>query len=147
MASQPPVWQQASVAETGRFPAGAAWLIGLGTLFLLGNLLPSWRVDGRWLVPLLLAATAVWTGGRRLTAPSATGLPRSDTPSALANLLFGPMLLLAVAILLALQDAAVISMRRSWPALLILWGALLLLQRATLPASSSPPATPGQERP
>ncbi len=135
-----------SIAQSGfalgsrRFPAGAAWLIGLGVLFLIGNILPEWRIGGRWLVPILLAAVALWTGGRRLSAmhgarlsptpaPSGKPLPR-DVPRAL----LGPILLLTIAILLVFQDAYIVPLRHSWPALLIVWGGLLLLGQ--LPQSS-----------
>ena len=116
-----------------RFPVGAMWLIGLGILFLIGNILPTWRIEGRWLVPLLLAVIAFVSGARRLSArhPGATALIPDANPN-LAAALFGPCILLTIAALLALQDAYVLPLRHSWPALLIVWGALLLLQRAPL---------------
>ena len=132
------------VPGSRRFPIGAAWLIGLGALFLVGNLLPSWHLDGTWLVPLLLAAIALWLGGSRIVSyldtRSALGnaLPRASV----AGTLLGPSLLLTVAILLALQDASLVPMRHSWPVLLIVWGAFLLLQRAADIALSSPKADP-----
>lgn len=115
--------------ESSRFPAGAAWLIGLGVLFLLANLAPGWRIEGRWLVPALLAALALWTAGRRILAAwnrQKSGLPATGS---LAEGLIGPVLLLTVAILLALHTAGVVSLQHSWPTLLILWGVLLLLGR------------------
>jgi hypothetical protein len=119
------------VGNASRFPLGAAWLIGLGLLFLLGNLVPAWHLDGRWLVPILLAAIALWMGLQRLVTQRAVASAGTAYPAApLAGVLVGPVLLLTVAILLALQDAEWIPLRHSWPALLIVWGALLLLQRA-----------------
>ncbi len=120
------------LSHAARFPGGAVWLIGLGALFLLGNILPSWRVDGRWLVPILLAGIALWVGSRRVVALRDTQplFPLSGARPDFAAVLVGPVLLLTVAVLLALQDAHVIPLRHSWPALLIFWGALLLLSRA-----------------
>ena len=133
-----------------RFPVGAAWLIGLGTLFLLGNLLPSWRLDGRWFVPVLLAGIAVWTGSQRLSlfrGAGASRLPSGSAASPLnftAGVLLGPSLLLTVAILLGLQNFSVVPLRHSWPALLIIWGGLLLLDRARIPGGASgPPSAAG----
>ena len=119
-------------SHTARFPGGAVWLIGLGALFLLGNILPSWRVDGRWLVPVLLAGIALWIGGQRVVSLRDTqpAFSLAGTHPDYAGVLLGPILLFTVAVLLALQDAHVIPLRHSWPALLMLWGALLLFSRA-----------------
>ena len=115
------------------FPIGAAWLIGLGILFLLGNLLPAWHLDGRWLVPILLAAVALWTGTTRLLAflDARSGLSSGTVRGSLPGTLLGPLLLLTVAILLALQDASVLPLRHSWPVILIVWGGVLFLERTT----------------
>ena len=120
-----------------RFPAGAAWLIGLGLLFLLANLAPAWHFQGRWLVPALLAALALWTGGQRLADESLGSSSRSV--ATLAEGLLGPALLLTVAALLALQAADIIPLRHSWPAFLIVWGVMLFLSRSD-PPNASPPA-------
>lgn len=118
-----------------RFPAGAVWLIALGVLFLLGNMLPAWRITGRWLVPILLAGIALWIGGRRLTVLQATpGSPLPGVRPSIAGALLGPCILLTVAILIAMQNAYWISLKHSWPAILIVWGALLLLDRSQRPA-------------
>ena len=146
---QPPL-----AAGFRRFPAGAAWLIGLGVLFLCGNLLPDWHIDGRWLVPILLAGIALWTGAQRILttrevrSASAAGTYATPIRTNLAGALFGPILLLTVALLLAFHDAGVLPLRHSWPAVLIVWGALLLLQRIPdsgttedpVPAATAPSA-------
>ncbi len=129
-----------SIPQTAaqRFPAGAAWLIGLGLLFLFVNLAPAWRFQGRWLVPILLAVLALWIGGQRLADEGAGA--SSKSVATLAEGLLGPALLLTVAALLALQAADIIPMRHSWPAFLIVWGALLFLSRSD-PPNAFPPAT------
>ncbi len=130
-----------------RFPAGAIWLIALGVLFLIGNIVPEWRVTGRWLVPILLAGIALWIGGRRLVAlqePSLATLPGMGRAS-LASSLLGPAVLLTLAVLLAFQNAYWVPLRHSWPILLIVWGALLLVQRAQ--AAATPPIPPGRDSP
>ena len=53
------------IVGTRRFPVGAFWLIGLGLIFLLGNLLPELLLSGRWFAPILLAALALWSAFRR----------------------------------------------------------------------------------
>lgn len=126
-----------------RFPVGAAWLIGLGVLFLIGNLLPWWQLEGRWLVPILLGALALWIGVQRiLTLRAATAANDGEKvrPSAkrVAGTLLGPALLATVAVLLALQAGYLVPLRNSWPTLLIVWGALQLLERAPLPGGAIP---------
>ncbi len=55
----------------------------------------------------------------------------------LAEGLVGAVVLLTVAILLALQNASLVPLRHSWPAVLVVWGALLLVGRAR-PAAAPP---------
>ena len=126
-----------------RFPLGALWLIGLGLLFLVGNLLPELRLSGRWLVPLLLAAVAFWSALRRWEQLCSTqGF--APSPLAFAGTIVGPALLVSVAALLALDAGNFLSMRRSWPAVLVVWGCLLTLQRTRASAPvSSPVELPG----
>lgn len=128
-----PIPKIASTPEPAapRFPAGAAWLIGLGVLFLIGNLAPAWRLDARWLVPALLACVAFWIGGRKVQA-TLNGRVGSATNgiASLAEGLVGPAILLTVAVLLALQNADIVPLRHSWPTVLIVWGAFLLVGRA-----------------
>ena len=122
----PPVLSQTLPLRPRLVPSGAIWLIGLGVLFLMGNLLPEWRLSGRWFVPLLLGAAAIWSAIRRLDMAR-----RAQNASAsLAAALVGPAMLLAVAVLLAMQAATVIPLRRSWPVLLVVWGMMLLLERS-----------------
>ena len=70
-------------------------------------------------------------------------------PANVAGMLVWPCLLLTIAVLLALQDASVLTMGHSWPVLLIVWGGLQLLQRAeaahkqSAVKDPSTPMTPG----
>ncbi len=114
---------------TRRFPMGALWLIGLGLLFLLGNLLPELRLSGRWFAPILLAALALWIAFRRWEVWQ-NGRRAPWCSTGLIGALTGPAVLLTVSALLALQTAHVLPMHRSWPLLLVVWGTMLLLQRS-----------------
>ncbi len=120
-----------------RFPIGALWLICLGTVFLVGNLLPEWRVSGRWLVPLLLAALAAWSAVRRWEQFQTRSLPATGNAN-LMGAMVGPVLLFTVAVLLALQAGHAASLHRSWPVLLVVWGGMLLLQRTAPPPLAAP---------
>ena len=131
-AGTPPV-----VVPPGRhFPVGAAWLIGLGLLFLLSNLAPEWRIAGRWLVPAVFAGLGSWLLYRRVDAmhraAEAAGESdwmRSETAGRLLCQVRGPIMLLVLAVLFALQAAHVFTLGQTWPVLLVAFGALLLLER------------------
>ncbi len=135
-------------AESKSFPVSALWLIGLGILFLLSNLQPSWHLNGRWLVPILLGALSLWIATRRFEAFRLLG-KELQTGAALANTLLVPAMLFSVAVLLGLQAGNLVALRLSWPALLVILGVLLLARRATeqvtLPPSQAP-LDPGRTR-
>ncbi len=132
---------RSSTDGTRRFPAGAVWLIGLGLIFLLGNVIPDFRLSGRWMMPVLLAALALWSAMRRVhqhrSVEAALG-----RASSLASAITGPAVLFTVSFLLTLEAADVVSLRRSWPAILIVWGAMLLAQRTAMDPYSVPPQLP-----
>jgi hypothetical protein len=136
-------------APTRRFPAGAAWLIGLGVLFLLSNLDPAWRLRGHWLVPILLAALAAWLMYRRVESlHSIARLSNEyglgpDGGRRLVCQVRMPVMLLVLAVLFALQAAGVMTLGQTWPVLFIAFGGLLLLERAMGRASwPAPPVHP-----
>jgi hypothetical protein len=130
-----------------RFPAGAAWLIGLGVLFLLSNLAPAWRLRAHWLLPILLAALAAWLIFRRVE--SLRGIARlsgeeyglgPDGGRRLVCQLRMPVMLLVLAALFALQAADVWTLGQTWPVLFIAFGALLVLERSMGSNAWHPPA-------
>ncbi len=123
-----------------RFPTGALWLIGLGVLILLANLLPDWKLTERWWPPVLVAGIAVWTFTRRM---------RSGARQ--VCILRWPVILMVLAVMLALHAAYLpVTAGLTGAVLLIVFGALLLLERtvgaspAYSPAASAtyPPTYP-----
>jgi hypothetical protein len=56
----------------------------------------------------------------------------------------GPLLLIALGVLLVLQRFSDFSFQRSWPILVILFGVLKLAERAVLHAGPPPSGDPGQ---
>jgi len=134
----PPVSPVDPLPPTRRLPVGAFWLIGLGLLILLANLLPDWHLGGRWLLPILLAGLSGWVFTRRFQA----GGMHSYT-------LRWPVMLAVLAVLFTLQAAYVLTLGQTWPVLFIAFGALLLVERVTatpLPIAYAPagaaPAAP-----
>jgi hypothetical protein len=137
-----PVIPTAPLPPVRRLPIGAFWLIGVGLLILLANLLPEWHIGGRWIVPALLAVLAGWIVTRRMQ----TGTLNVCT-------LRWPVMLAVLAVLFILQDAYVLTLGQTWPVLFIAFGALLLLERAaatpalpySAPISVVPSETPTSE--
>jgi TM2 domain-containing membrane protein YozV len=125
-----------------RFPSGAIWLIALGVLILMANLLPDWKLTAQWWPPILLAGFSVWLFIRRLRSGAR-----------LVCILRWPIILMVLAILLTLHAAYVpLTIGLAGAILLIAFGALLLLERtagansapiAPLPYAESPFASAG----
>ena len=115
-----------------RFPTGAIWLITLGVLILLANLLPDWKLTAQWWPPVLLAGLSIWMFTRRL-----------HSGARLVCIIRWPVVLMVLAILLTLHAAYVpITIGLAGAILLITFGALLLLERA---AGVIPVSAPSSE--
>jgi hypothetical protein len=140
----PPLTQAAPFVPTRRFPSGAIWLIALGVLILMANLLPDWKHTAQWWPPILLAGLSVWLFTRRLASGAR-----------LICIVRWPVILMVLAILLTLHAAYVpITAGLAASILLITFGALLLLERTagapsltTAPFADTPYAAPVVDAP
>ena len=142
-----------------RFPIGAAWLIALGLIFLMANLNASWRLGGSWVVAITLAALGIFILYRRVEVVLAWSKVAADrdvhdygVASKVMCQIRGPVMLLVLAVLFALQAAGIRTLGQTWGVLLIAFGALLILERTVgrntwypvnAPVGVSP--TPGAE--
>jgi hypothetical protein len=122
------------VVPTGRhFPIGALWLIALGVLILIANLLPDWKLTTQWWTPIFLAGLSIWLFTRRL-----------HTGARIVCIIRWPVILMALAILLALHAAYLpITIGLTASILLIAFGALLLLERMAGPPPLPTAPLPG----
>jgi hypothetical protein len=112
-----------------RFPTGAIWLIALGVLILVANLLPDWKLTAQWWPPIFLAGLSVWLFTRRL-----------HSGARLVCIIRWPVILMVLAVLLILHAAYVpITIGLAGSILLIAFGALLLLERAAGAIPIAPP--------
>jgi hypothetical protein len=112
-----------------RFPTGALWLIALGVLILIANLLPDWKLTTQWWSPIFLIGLAIWLFLRRL-----------HSGARLVCIIRWPVILMVLAVLLILHAAYVpITIGLAGSILLIAFGALLLVERA---ANAIPGAAP-----
>ena len=119
-----------------RFPVGAAWLIAIGLIFLMANLNGSWRLGGSWAVAIVLAALGAFILFRRMEmvvawsrAAGDTGVHEYGTASRVMCQVRGPVMLLVLALLFALQAAGIRTLGQTWGVLLIAFGGLLILER------------------
>ena len=129
MPAMPPV-------PSRRFPIGAAWLIALGLIFLMANLNASWRLGGSWVVAIILAALGFFVLFRRIEmvvawqrAAGDTDAHEYGTASRVLGQVRGPVMLLVLALLFALQAAGIRTLGQTWGVLLIAFGAVLILER------------------
>lgn len=102
-------------------PTGAVILIGLGVLFLLHNL-GVWflSVDALW--PVILIALGVWLFIRRQAC-----IARGDHHH---RSLAGPAVLVTVGVLALLDNLHGPNWDRTWPVILLVIGAVKLLERS-----------------
>lgn len=154
----PPIPPVPPVPPVHRFPVGAAWLIALGLIFLLVNLNASWRLGGSWIVAICLAGLGTYLLFRRIEMVHGWTKMVSETDPAAAAMgprlicqIRGPVMLLVLALLFALQAAGIRTLGQTWGVLLIAFGALLILER-TMGWNSSyglggplPPHTPAAD--
>ena len=139
---------------SSRFPAGAIWLIGLGTLFLLGTTGIFHGFSGGALLGFVLIGLGVWVFVRRMTD---SGMTLADDGSPgyqyrLLRALRGAVWLLALGMLILLDTFGWVRWHYSWPWLIILAGIMMLLNRAIFqqppvypayaPPSAAEPAVP-----
>lgn len=129
-----------------RFPAGAIWLIGLGTLFLLATTGVFNIFPGGILVGFLLIGLGIWVFLRRMF-DTGVNLADNGTPGYSLRLMRaarGAVWLVLIGLLLLLNDFHILRWYRSWPLFIIVAGVLALLERVVWSSSSSallPPAS------
>jgi len=114
-------------------PAAAAWLIGLGVVFMVFNFMPEWRFSVHKVFPFLLMMFAIWLFVRRMFASGGLA-PMEDEGAAYSTravcFLRMPVLLFTVSVLWVLEEFHVARFGQTWPVLVIVLGLLLLLERS-----------------
>jgi|SRR5580704_31002 hypothetical protein len=126
--------------EAPRLPTGAVILIGLGVLFLLqtAGFLGEFSVDRLW--PLILIALGVWIYAKRQgligTRYRRDGRPRNCS-------VMGPAILITLGVLFLVESFDGPSFfGHTWPVLLLVIGAVKLLEGKNPPPPPLPPVPP-----
>jgi hypothetical protein len=140
------------IAPPSRFPGGAVWLIGLGTLFLLSTTGIFNGIEGGVLVGLLLIGLGVWLFLRRVIDGGSAADPASPGYGLrIFRAARSSLWLVLLGVLFLLSELHILSWHRSWPLIIIAAGVMALLERvawsnasmgSAAPISPSQPSTP-----
>jgi TM2 domain-containing membrane protein YozV len=128
-----PPYPDPNLAYQPPFPAGAIWLIGLGVLFLFGNIgiFHFFFFRARVFWPLVLIGIGVWVFIRRMTCTGA-GVADDGSPDdgwRLARAVRSSMWIVLTGILWLLSSLDILSWEHSWPLYLIAGGLTLFFRR------------------
>ncbi len=129
-----------------RFPAGAIWLIGLGTIFLLATtgVFNGFRPDA--LIGLVLLGSAIWIFLHRLTASGTIGYDGSAAyPTRVFRAARAAAWIALLGLLILLNAFDILTFHHSWPFFIILAGILAILDRTLNQnfTAAYPPVPPG----
>ena len=130
-----------AVTPLSRFPAGAIWLIGLGSIFLLATTGLFDSIHPHFVFGLILIGLGAWVFVRRM---SESGLSwHSDGSSGYNYRVFRALRvstwLVAIGLWLMLDSFRWVHLHHTWPLLLIVAGVMALLERVFLNASQAVP--------
>jgi hypothetical protein len=131
--------------ETGKIPMGAIVLILIGVLFLLHTMgLAEFGLDRFW--PLILIVIGGWLFARNwgLMGLCCAGCGCARCRS---RKLMGPAMLLTIGVLFLLENLHVVNFHRTWPVILLVVGAVKLLQGSASAADHIPSLAPGTNPP
>jgi hypothetical protein len=132
-------------APRNRFPAGAIWLIGLGVLFLVGNVGIFHGLPFHLLLPFFLIGLGVWIFVHKMTG---TGSTLADDGTAFYRMrlfaaLRSSVWVILVGVMFLLSNFHILSWGRSWPLFIILAGLMTFFERTAF-NSAAQPAYPAQ---
>jgi hypothetical protein len=127
--------------DAKKIPVGAIILILIGVLFLLHTLgLSDYGVNRFW--PVLLIVLGGWMFARNFGLLG-DGDSQAIDPRQRSARLMGPAMVTTIGILFLLSELHVASFGRTWPIILLVIGAVKLLQSSALGAAPSLPPDKG----
>jgi hypothetical protein len=131
--------------EASKIPMGAIVLILVGVLFLLHTMgLAEFGLDRFW--PLILIVIGGWLFARNWglmgLCCSGCGCARCRSRK-----IMGPAMLVTIGVLFLLENLHVVNFHRTWPVILLVVGAVKLLQGSASAADHIPSLAPGTNPP
>lgn len=146
-----PAAADANAECDSRVPIGAYWLIGLGVFFLLANMnIFDWRI-GRFLWEFVLIGFGLYLLVGRWTGTRHTRGVYCNCMRCKTRFITGPVMMITIGVLGLLSATYVLRFRNSWPLILIVLGAIRMVQMSAsmeghvdyIPAAPGvPPAPP-----
>jgi hypothetical protein len=125
--------------DAKRIPAGAVILILIGVLFLLHTLgLSEFGVHRFW--PIVLIVLGGWMFARNFGLLGTDGTTSAQFRT---QRLMGPAMVTTIGILFLLSELRVANFGRTWPIILLVVGAVKLLQSSAMGVGPSNPPGPG----
>jgi Domain of unknown function (DUF5668)/B-box zinc finger len=127
--------------ETSKIPVGAIVLIGIGLLFLLHTMgLTEFGLDRFW--PLILIGLGAWLFARNWGLMGARCFG-CQCARCRARRLMGPAMLLTIGGLFQLESLHIAYFSRTWPVILLVVGAVKLMQGSASTEGHNPVYGPG----
>ena len=128
--------------DTSKIPMGAIVLILLGVLFLLSTMGFEFGLERFW--PLILIALGGWLFARNWGMSSQAGCSGCQCPRCRSRRIMGPAILLTVGVLLLLDVSLQgPGFHKTWPVILLVIGAVKLLQGSASVEGHVPTLMPG----
>ncbi len=127
--------------ESTKVPLGAAVLIGLGVIFLLGTVF-DFSVHRFW--PIILIVLGVWLFAKHWGLLG-TYRPACVCERCRTGKLMGPAILVTLGVIFLLHSVSRVDIWRTWPAILLVIGVVKLMQgnaSSSGHAGSLPPGAP-----
>lgn len=131
---------QNSYNPPARFPVGAIWLIGLGSIFLIGNIGIFHGFPIHRLIPFFLIGLGIWLFIRKMS-DTGFGLADDGTPMyrlRLFRAVRGSVWVILVGVLFLLDSFNILSWGRSWPLFIIVGGLMAFFERTAYSAAVAP---------
>ena len=131
--------------EANKIPTGAIVLILICVIFLLHTLgLAEFGIDRFW--PLILIVLGVWLFARNWGALGSGGAG-CQCGRCRTRRIMGPSMLMTIGSLFLLENVHVVNFGRTWPVILLVIGAVKLLQGSASMEGHVPPGLSGTNPP
>lgn len=125
--------------ESTKVPLGAAVLIGLGVVFLLGTVF-DFSVHRIW--PIILIVLGVWLFAKHWGLLG-TYRPACVCERCRTSKLMGPAILVTLGVIFLLHSVSRVDIWRTWPAILLVIGVVKLMQGNASSSGHFGPLPPG----
>jgi hypothetical protein len=134
--------------ETSKIPTGAVVLILIGVIFLLHTMgLAEFGLDRFW--PLILIGLGAWLFARNWGLLGSRGCSGCGCARCRTRRIMGPAMLLTIGVLFLLENLheSSLGFHRTWPVILLVVGAVKLLQGSASIEGHIPSLPPGGSSP